>query len=322
MEIDQALYQPGKQKHWQGRVDGTARETLRWHQLIQPVDLQSPVDLNGAYVLLGFCCDAGVQRNQGRVGAKAGPAAFRSILAGLPVHFPEHTRMLDAGDVSCQDDDLEAAQASLAAAVSRIISQGGFPVLLGGGHEITYPHYCGLQKASQQRVGIINIDAHLDIRPLKDGRGNSGTGFFQIAADCESRQQPFDYLAIGIQKISNTKALFDYAAEKGVEIIEADALYMENMGRLIDQVIAFAKKVDIVYLTVDLDAFAAAYAPGVSALAFQGIQPDKAFQLLFDTIIRLPNLRSVDIAELNPHYDIDHRTTKLGADLLFRLLAN
>ena len=116
--------------------------------------------------------------------------------------------------------------------------------------------------------------------------------------------------------------MFDYAGEKGVEIIAADALYMENMGRLIDQVTAFAKKVDIVYLTIDLDAFAAAYAPGVSALAFQGIQPDKAFQLLFDTIIRLPNLRSVYIAELNPHYDIDHRTTKLGADLLFRLLAN
>jgi len=105
-----------------------------------------------------------------------------------------------------------------------------------------------------------------------------------------------------------------------VEIIHAKDIYAERLGEILDQIIAFGKKVDQVYLTIDLDVFAAAYAPGVSALAFHGIVPDHNFQLIFDTILQLPNLRSIDVAELNPHFDIDNRTTKLGADLLFKVL--
>lgn len=318
--LDNAYYQPGDQQNWQGRIDGTEQAFLRWHQVVDAIDLSKQQSLDGAFVILGFCCEEGVRRNQGRIGAKEGPAAFRKVLAGLPVHFSNTTRLIDAGDVICANEKLEEAQGCLHAAVNKIISMGGFPVLLGGGHEITYPHYLGLQTATKQSVGIINIDAHLDIRPLVAGKGNSGTGFYQIAQHVEKENLPFHYLAIGIQEISNTKALFDYADAKGVEIIQAKDIYTERLGEIIDQIIDFGKKVDQVYLTIDLDAFAAAYAPGVSALAFNGIVPDHNFHLLFETIIQLSNLVSIDIAELNPLFDIDNRTTKLGADLLFKLL--
>lgn len=318
--LDNTYYQAGNSQNWEGRVDGTEQAFLRWHQVIEAIDLSEQQSLDGAFVILGFCCEEGVKRNQGRIGAKEGPTAFRKVLAGLPVHFPNTVRLIDAGDVFCSNGNLEEAQDCLHAAVNEIISMGGFPILLGGGHEITYPHYLGIQTATKQSVGMINLDAHLDIRPLVDGKGNSGTGFYQIGQHVERENLPFHYLAIGIQEISNTKALFDYADSKGVEIIHAKDIYAERLGEIMDQIIAFGKKVDQVYLTIDLDVFAAAYAPGVSALAFHGIVPDHNFQLIFDTILQLPNLRSIDVAELNPHFDIDNRTTKLGADLLFKVL--
>lgn len=317
--MNESLYKPGDSTQWTGRVDGTDQSMQRWHQVLRCIDLNEPQDLKNSVVLLGFCCDEGVRRNQGRVGAKDGPAQFRKVLAGLPRHFSAQINLLDAGDVHCHDADLESTQRTLAERVSLIRQQGGFPLLLGGGHEITYAHFKGLDTANSS-LGIINIDAHLDIRPLKDGAGNSGTGFFQIAEDLSLAGKPFNYLALGIQDISNTQSLLSYANDKGAKIIKAEEIHAGNVPVIIAAVKEFASQVDQVYLTIDLDAFAAPYAPGVSALAFNGIVPDTTFQQIFQAIINLPNLVSMDVAELNPTYDIDQRTTKLGSDLLFKFL--
>ncbi len=314
-----SLYQSGNPEYWTGRVDGTAEGLRRWHQEVRCVDLDEAQELKNAVVLLGFCCDEGVRRNQGRVGAKNGPAQFRKVLAGLPVHFSSQIQLLDGGDVYCHETDLEGAQQRLADLVAKIRQQGGFPLLLGGGHEITYGHFKGLHTGNNS-IGIINIDAHLDIRPLKDGVGNSGTGFYQIADDLSREGKPFHYLALGIQDISNTQSLLAYAESKGATVIKAEDIHAGNLQEITAAVQNFADRVDQVYLTIDLDAFAAPYAPGVSALAFNGIVPDVTFQRIFQAIINLPNLVSMDVAELNPIYDIDQRTTKLGSDLIFKFL--
>lgn len=314
-----SLYQSGNPEYWTGRVDGAEESLRRWHQEVRCVDLDEAQELKNAVVLLGFCCDEGVRRNQGRVGAKNGPTQFRKVLAGLPVHFSSQIQLLDGGDVYCHETDLEGAQQRLADLVAKIRQQGGFPLLLGGGHEITYGHFKGLHTGNNS-IGIINIDAHLDIRPLKDGVGNSGTGFYQIADDLSREGKPFHYLALGIQDISNTKSLLAYAESKGATIIKAEDVHAGNLQEITAAVQNFADRVDQVYLTIDLDAFAAPYAPGVSALAFNGIVPDATFQRIFQGIINLPNLVSMDVAELNPVYDIDQRTTKLGSDLIFKFL--
>ena len=62
----------------------------------------------GDPAVIGFACDAGVVRNQGRPGATGGPSAIRRALSGLPAHML--TRLSDAGDVLCEGDALESAQ--------------------------------------------------------------------------------------------------------------------------------------------------------------------------------------------------------------------
>lgn len=319
--FDFTNYCPPDLNSWKGRVDGEDYDAMRWHQLVELVDLRKENNFSKAFVLLGFCCDEGVRRNQGRVGAKDGPASFRKVLANLPIHFSEDTILKDAGDICCDAGDLEFAQLLLAEAVAKILHGGGFPIVLGGGHEVTYGHYQGLKKiANTDRIGVINIDAHLDIRRPVEGKGNSGTGFYQIATVCEAEKSAFHYLAIGIQEISNTKALFNYAVEKEVNIIYAHELILSNVERIKTIINAFSQQVDHIYLTIDMDAFAAPYAPGVSALSFNGIVPDDNFFTILSTIFRLPNLRTIDVAELNPQYDIDNRTARLGASLLFEFL--
>ncbi|MNG67845.1 Formimidoylglutamase [compost metagenome] len=317
------LYTKGDQAVWKGRIDGEQRDWMRWHQLMECTDLLVDPNLKQSVVFLGFCSDEGVARNQGRVGAKDGPGAVRNVLANLPVHFSYELKLKDAGDILLKDSDLYSSQLALGYAVSSILKAGGFPVVLGGGHEVTYGHYLGIKDFladGGHKIGIINLDAHLDMRALAGGQGNSGTGFYQIEADREGMGQSFHYMAIGIQEISNTSGLINYAKSKHTQIIERRDLVPGKLNAIKKQIEAFASQVDYIYLTVDLDVFAAPYAPGVSALAFNGIIPDDLFFDLYSAIMELPNLRSMDIAELNPYFDIDARTAKLAADLIFKFL--
>jgi formiminoglutamase len=211
---------------------------------------------------------------------------------------------------------LEAAQESLGFFIHMILQRGGFPMVLGGGHEITFGHYSGLKAHYSSTIGIINFDAHFDIRKPQQNIATSGTGFYQIA----QLEKSINYLPIGIQKISNTQALFDTAKDYQINWIEAQNFQMANREGIIQQIDSFLAGIDHLYLTLDLDVFAAGCAPGVSALAFNGILPDAFFLEIFHHIISSEKMVSIDIAELNPKYDCDNRTAKLAADLLFRIV--
>ncbi len=203
---------------WQGRVD-TAEGALarRWHQVMRPLARDTD---SGAVVLIGFACDAGVARNQGRTGAAGGPAAIRQLLRNMPVH--ECDRLADAGDIVCAGDALEAAQIELSKCVAAQLAAGRFPIVLGGGHEMAFGTFTGLAahlagKQDAPRIGIVNFDAHFDLRQAE--RGNSGTPFLQIARECEERGWAFRYGCFGVSRYSNTRALFETANNLGVVFV-------------------------------------------------------------------------------------------------------
>ncbi|MCA5005565.1 formimidoylglutamase [Sphingobacterium bovistauri] len=319
MDTFKKLYTKADASLWEGRIDGEERELQRWHQVVTYVDLNERQSLENTIVLLGFCCDEGVRRNQGREGAKATPDYLRKVLANLPVHFSDKIVVVDAGNIHSHGYDLESAQQALTIAVQKIKSFNGFPLLIGGGHEITYGHFKGLHQPNR-KLGIINIDAHLDMRPLTDGKGNSGTGFYQINEDLMEAGGDFNYLAFGIQEIANTKGLLQSAESSGVNIIYGSELFPNNIEHIKSKIQDFVNGVDDIYLTVDMDAFAAAFAPGVSAVAMNGIIPEHTFYSLLSYIYQQPKLISMDIAELNPRFDIDERTARLAAHLIFQCL--
>lgn len=321
--ITKDSYQPTAATSWTGRTDGTAPDLLRWHQVIKVVDLlQAPLPAlqpeEKGIVLLGFASDEGVRRNKGRTGAAEGPAALRKAIANFPVHFNEQTILLDAGDILCLNGELENAQQVLSEAVNAILTAGYLPLLLGGGHEITYGHASGIRRfASQQKIGFINFDAHFDIRISGEEGPSSGTGFWQLAQDTKQAGMPFHYLALGIQKNGNTRQLFNIAGEEDATYVSADAFHLQDKDTLFAAIQHFLGQVDKVYLTTCLDVFAAPFAPGVSATAYNGIMPGGLFLQCYRRILQSGKVAGTDIAELNPSLDIDNRTAKLAASLIF-----
>lgn len=310
---------------WSGRTDGVEPDQLRWHQVIKITDLlKEPLPPllphQKGMAFLGFACDEGVRRNKGRTGAAAGPASLRKAMANLPVHFNAQTILADAGDILCPGGELEKAQLALSETVQAVLTAGYMPLLLGGGHEIAYGHARGIRQfAKGQRTGFINFDAHFDIRiPGAEG-ASSGTGFWQLAQNCKRSGEPFNYLALGIQKNGNTRQLFNIAGEEGAMYVSADAFHLNDKDTLFAAIQHFLGQVDKVYLTTCLDVFAAPFAPGVSAAAYNGILPGGLFLQCYREILQSGKVAGADIAELNPSLDIGNRTAKLAADLVFEI---
>lgn len=327
--LDLALYSKTLKSTWKGRNDGEDPAVQRWHQRIITLDLSTeqlplvPMGKRGI-ALIGFACDEGVLRNGGRVGAKDGPICFRQACGNLPVHFDDQTIFLDLGDITCETEAMEEVQQALAIVVKLALKSGYLPMVIGGGHEVSYGHYSGIAGAlsETESIGIINFDAHFDLRePAADNLTNSGTGFFQIAKECQSVNKAFNYLAIGIQQNSNTQQLYQTAAQLGAEYIAADLFSHSHEEKIICQIENFIAKSSFIYLTIDLDVFAFSAAPGVSAPAYSGLFPDPLFFKCLQCITSSGKLISMDIAEYNPLYDPDHRTAKLAAALAFMVLS-
>ena len=295
---------------WQGRFDG---EDPLYHRIFQRVSLENNYDSISPndFVLHGFAVDEGVKKNKGRVGAKEAPDIIRKNMSNFPVVNPEFS-LKDFGNINCDDGNLDKSQNELAEKVTEVLKRGGKSFVLGGGHEVTFAHYSGIRKAfPQSKVGIINIDAHFDNREPEVGIGaSSGTGFWQIAQEGE-----INSLHIGIQKNSNTLKLFDIAHQFGMKYILADELFFENLPNIYQKIDEFLAGVDVLYLTICMDVFNAAIAPGVSATAYNGIMADSAFMHYFKHILKSEKLIAMDIAEVNPSLDIAERTARLAASL-------
>ncbi|MFK7953247.1 MAG: formimidoylglutamase [Ekhidna sp.] len=305
------MYKPGNQSIWTGRKDaGSVRDV--WHQVVKTTDLNK--DLTEAIYFLGFCSDVGVKRNFGRVGAVEGPDAIRKAMVNLAVHFDDSVQIFDGGDVVVSADQLETAQTELARYVQNLVSKRAFPILLGGGHEISYAHGKGVLDALEGRkIGMINFDPHFDLRNYSNGP-HSGSWAKQLFDEYEN----FHYLPIGINEAVNIQSMFDLMRERKQSFISMDELLGESKEELMAQINFFTESVDHVCITLDLDVFSAGVAPGVSAANPYGALPQHIKPLLKE-ILKSDKLISFDVAEMSPAYD-DGRTAKLAASFIYDVI--
>lgn len=306
-------YSPADKKQWSGRKTNKSLGEQYWYQAIKCVDLESEaLVLNADVALVGYVCDEGVRRNLGRVGAKKGSSALRDRLGKVALHT--NKKLIDVGNIICKANYLEQCQTAFSKTITLLIENKIFPIAIGGGHDIAYAHYNGIYKALKNKVksiGIINFDAHFDLRPVET-TPNSGTPFYQILSEMALEDIKVNYLPIGIQKQANTLELFEIAKQKKVSFIDNFScdflLIKEQLSKFID-------KNEAIYITIDVDGFSSAYAPGVSAPSPLGFTPKFVMQSL-EFLFGSKKVVSCDFAELNPAYDIDNQTANLVSRLV------
>ncbi|ARK32347.1 formimidoylglutamase [Halalkalibacter krulwichiae] len=311
------MYVKPTQDYWHGRIDDpTDRRSFRFHQMIKLANLDQLIEKGKtdrkAFAFLGFQCDEGVRRNKGRTGAKQGPIAIRKALSSLPWHFDEQTDVFDVGDVVCEKKEMEQAQAELGDAVHTLLRNNVQPMILGGGHETLYGHYLGVRKTlgPSAKLGIINIDAHFDMRSY-DVETSSGTMFKQIL----DHDDKCGYFCVGIQKLGNTALLFDLADEHHVQYVYDEEVNDNEITTTFKKLDAFIDRYDQILLTLCTDSINSAFAPGVSAPTPFGLEPKTVRQLLRH-IQSHEKTKSFDLCEVNPSLDEHNKTAKLAAQFI------
>ncbi|MEM6533810.1 MAG: formimidoylglutamase [Myxococcota bacterium] len=278
------------------------------------------VDAVGQGGILGFASDAGVKRNKGRPGASRGPDAIRKALFGLPAPA-ELGAIVDFGDVVVSGDGLEAGHALLAEHVAEALHSQQRLVVLGGGHETAFGSFMGLRARFPDAViGIINVDAHLDLRNVGAAGPSSGTPFNQIRS---LEPEQFRYACLGVAREANTEALFDRACQWSVDIVHDAALLEDPTAAdpVIERVVTDA---DLIYLTLDIDVLPHFQAPGVSAPATRGVPLTTVERIVGEVIDACSRTETplplMDIVEVSPPFDRDGVTAKTAAYLALRYL--
>jgi len=160
------------------------------------------VNLDVDFVLFGIKEDIGVYGNLGQTGTyKAWEATLKVLLNVQSNSFTQAKRVLILGHLEYSDkrEELltlntskkknlnkirkytETIDKDVTHIVSSIIKAGKIPIIIGGGHNNAYGNIKGSALANNERVNVINFDAHSDFR-AEEGR-HSGNGFSYAYAE-------------------------------------------------------------------------------------------------------------------------------------------
>jgi formiminoglutamase len=276
----------------------------------------------GRPVLVGFPQDVGVRRNRGRPGAAGAPLAIRRWLFQLapwdPITGADLTRaeLLDVGNVHV-GSDLETSQAALAAVVAAVRAAGSVPVVLGGGHETAFGCYMG--HAAAGPVAVVNIDAHLDVRPTLDGRGHSGSPFRQALEHPTHPLGPGRYVCFGAQPHAVSREHLNYARGRGCVV----RWLPEVRGRLTAAFAAERERLAAescpIHVTLDADAVDASEVPGVSAPNADGLSGAEVLECV-QAAGASSQVVGLDLVEINPAVDVDDHSCRWAALAVWRFL--
>lgn len=277
---------------------------------------------SGDCVLIGVPEDRGVAINRGRPGAAEGPGAFRAAFYRLTpgAHGElQQAKLWDAGDVLVGDNNASTHE-HLALVVAAVAAQGALPIVIGGSHDNTYGGMRGVVQRGAA-CGVINCDAHLDLRPVEaDGAIGSGTPFRRLLDDAVIPGSQL--VEFGYQSQANSAAHVAYAREHGVRLWNAADVRAGDPRTIFAQLCAdLVRQHGRVAISFDLDCIVAASAPGVSAPAVQGFSAEEAVAFM-QLAGQCRELCYVDVMELNPQSDANNMTARLVALLVWNLLSS
>lgn len=267
-------------------------------------------------VIVGLPDDAAIRNVGGRQGAKEGPRAARQKLYKFTTGAPA-CPLYDIGDLE-PEADIAATHRAGADLIRRIHAMGHTPLVLGGGHDLAYAEALALLESHPgKKLGFLNIDAHLDLRPVTGGI-TSGSPWYLLREHRDFQKSKSRIEEFGIQPHCNTHALVDYAGRHGIGIRWLKDV-KKNAEKEFARSLTALKKLEALQVSLDIDSVRSSEAPGCSAPQTVGFRAEEAIGMS-----RLSGaekkVASFGIYELSPPLDQDGRTAQLVAHCMLAFI--
>lgn len=267
--------------------------------------------------LVGVPMDLGVSN---RSGARFGPRAVRTIERIGPYHPTLHgvpasrVHAADVGDVPFRSRySLEQSLEDIERYYLALKAQGVRPLSVGGDHSITYPILKALGRDAP--LGLVHIDAHCDTMGAYDGSKFHHGGPFRLAV-LDGVLDPERTIQIGIRGAANMFWEFSHAA--GMTVIYMEDFMTMGLTAVIEKARAVVGDQPI-YVSVDVDGFDPAYAPGTGTPEVGGLEAREGLALLRG--LAGLSIAGADVMEVAPQYDPTTNTSQLAAQILFEEFA-
>ncbi|MHC0035636.1 agmatinase family protein [Pseudoneobacillus sp. C159] len=244
-------------------------------------------------------------------GASEFPDHFRKLWKGFMTYNIDtdqdlrEVSVLDIGDIEMHVTDISRCHLNIKNAMKGIAHYlpNSVPFTIGGDHSITAMLISGLKEAEPARkIGILQLDTHLDLRDLKEQGPSNGTPIRNLIENGVVEGK--NVYNIGLHGFFNGPSLIQYAKEHGVNYITLKEArkngFMDTIEKVIEEL---ESKVDSIYLTIDMDVLDISYAPGVPASTPGGMRTDELFEAVF-MAGKSTKIRAVDIVCLDPNRDL------------------
>ncbi|MFZ0452201.1 MAG: formimidoylglutamase [Ignavibacteriaceae bacterium] len=264
-------------------------------------------------VILGSPQDEGVIRNRGREGAKHAPDKIRGSFYKLTVsEHIEPIKIFDLGNVKIENnlEDIHSRQEEV---IFQLLNDNKKVIILGGGNDISYPDCKALSRFKNNPL-VFNIDSHFDVRP--DKIRNSGTSYRMLLD--EKLVNPKNFYEIGIKQHSSSTAHKKYLKKKGSRIYYYDEISRGKIKKILKEIL-LKKKNKVLFWGFDIDSIKESDAPGVSAPNPVGFSIEEAL-LIAETAGIDKRTKIFEISEVNPDFDVDNKTSRLAALIMWRFL--
>jgi agmatinase len=253
-------------------------------------------------------------------GARFGPDAIRQatdsershsyplVIGKRSVSEEPLTKLItleDVGDLEVVLRMPDAAAIDISEACAKLAGRPSNLIFLGGDHFITYPIMKGLSRGRPARYGLVYLDAHADLY--------SDMGGYQLSHATTMRR-------IIDSEIVKTEDIVAH------DIRAAIPEHLHELGRNADSTLDIdtrikhlAKRVDTLYISIDLDVLSPQIAPGVSHPESGGLSISNIIEIL-QAVFATGKVRYVDIVELNPLLDKNGITAIAARDIVKEIL--
>lgn len=256
-------------------------------------------------------------------GAAQAPGAIRSALQSYSTYAAETgidftEPIIDFGDFYMDPTDIKGNQQRIVEGLSDVFSTkaSDYWMVLGGDHSISYSSIKAY--AAGRTVGVIQFDAHHDLRNTDDGGPTNGTPFRRLLEDGIISGE--NLVQIGIRDFSNAKAYQDYAHDHGVTVYTMGDVNKTGLSVILGkEIAALAERVEVIYLTVDMDVLDQAFAPGCPAIGPGGMDS----KTLLDGVRQVSGheqINAMDIVEIDPTIDFRNMTSRVAAHVMFQFM--
>ncbi|MCA1032597.1 formimidoylglutamase [Bacillus timonensis] len=258
-------------------------------------------------------------------GASFAPATIRKMLSSYSTYAIEENieleneEIVDVGDIVMHPTDIVQSQKRIEDTVSELLEvhQTKQLILLGGDHSVSFPAIKAFA-GGKRRVGVIQFDAHHDLRNLEDGGPTNGTPFRSLL---ESGSLKGEHLIqIGIRNFANGKAYSSYGKEQGVSIYTMKDVREQSLSLIVKEAIRkLENEVDVIYLSVDVDVLDQAFAPGCPAIGPGGMSSEELLNaILF--LAQHDKVQGMDIVEIDPTLDFRDMTSRVAAWIILNFI--